>query len=80
MTREEYLQIRHNDISVVYIYYQENLHRAKNQYMLSSIEFLQFFQQLPIAFDIIDWVRRQYDIQFEIMILTNKKGQFIKTL
>ena len=73
-TREEYLAIRHDDFTIVYTYYMQNLGKSKKEIRLSPHEFAQAFMMWEFGGDALTAIKLYYDALYNVITIhTGKK-------
>jgi hypothetical protein len=81
MTRQEYLTIRQtNPTILIYNKYRERHNPSKHGRLMSAQELLTFLPMWRNPRDILDGIIEEYDVQFGIVELRDRNGQFISAL
>jgi hypothetical protein len=81
MTRQEYLTIRQtNPTILIYNKYKERHNPSKHGRLMSAQELLTFLPMWRNPRDILDSIIEEYDVQFGIVELLDRNGQFITAL
>lgn len=77
MSREDYIKYRNaNSPEPMYEYYKEN---HKGDKPLTMGDFFQAMQMWPNAVQAFNYVLREYDVKFEVMVVSDlKTGRMIK--
>jgi len=77
LTRETYLEWRNkNSPDMVYEFYKEHFDSKKHKPFLDIQEFFQYFQMWPSANEAYQMVVDYYDVQFNVLRVPNKQGQY----
>lgn len=81
MTRQEYLAIRQSNPTILlYNRYKERHNPSKHGRLMSMQELLTFLPMWRNPRDVIESIIEEYDIQFSVVIMTDKHGNLIKLL
>ena len=81
MTKQQYINLKiSNPTELIYIYYKEKFDGYKHKPELSRNELMMYIQAYIDLNSILNYVVAEYDRKFDIVILTNANGQYIKTL
>jgi hypothetical protein len=81
MTKQQYINLKiSNPTELIYIYYKEKFDGYKHKPELSRNELMMYIQAYTDLNSILNYVVAEYDRKFDIVILTNANGQYIKTL
>jgi hypothetical protein len=81
MTKQQYINLKaSNPTELIYIYYKEKFDGYKHKPELSRNELMMYIQTYADLNSILNYVVAEYDRKFDIVILTNANGQYIKTL
>jgi hypothetical protein len=81
MTKQQYINLKaSNPTELIYIYYKEKFDGYKHKPELSRNELMMYIQAYADLNSILNYVVAEYDRKFDIVILTNANGQYIKTL
>ena len=81
MTREQYLQMRQGqNFNIVHEFYKEKFDHSKHSPFLSVIELAQLLPMFGNANLIFERCCKYYEEKFDVRILTDKNGNYIKTL
>ena len=81
MTREQYLQMRQGqNFNIVYEFYKEKFDSSKHSPFLSLMELATFLPMTGNVNIIFERCCKYYDEKFDVRILTDKNGNYIKTL
>lgn len=81
MTKQQYINLKiSNPTELIYIYYKEKFDGYKHKPELSRNELMMYVQAYADVNSILNYVVDEYDRKFDIVILTNSNGQYIKTL
>ena len=81
MTRQEYLTIRQtNPTILIYNRYKERHNPSKHGRLMSAQELLTFLPMWRNPRDVIENIIEEYDLQFGIVELLDRNGQFITAL
>ena len=81
MTRQQYINLKaSNPTELIYIYYKEKFDGYKHKPELSRNEVMMYIQAYADLNSILNYVVAEYDSKFDIIIVTNANGQYIKTL
>lgn len=78
MTRQQYIHLKHtNPTELIYIYYKE---KVKHRPELSRNEVMMYVQAYNDITTILNYVVAEYDSKFEIVLLIDVNGKYIKSL
>lgn len=81
MNRQEYIRLKQtNPTELIYIYYKEKFDGYKHRPELSRNELMMYVQTYNDINSILNYVVAEYDRKFDIVLLTNSNGQYIKSL
>lgn len=81
MTREQYLLMREKqNFNIVYEFYRENFDHSKHHPFLSINDLAQLLPMFSNINLILDNCCRYYDEKFNVTILSDKDGNYIKAL
>jgi hypothetical protein len=81
MTKQQYINLKiSNPTELIYVYYKEKFDGYKHKPELSRNELMMYLQTYADLNSILNYVVAEYDRKFDIVILTNANGQYIKTL
>jgi len=81
MTKQQYINLKvSNPTELIYIYYKEKFDGYKHKPELSRNQVMMYIQAYSDVNSILNYVVDEYDRKFDIVILTNANGQYIKTL
>ncbi len=81
MNRQEYIRLKQtNPTELIYIYYKEKFDGYKRRPELSRNELMMYIQTYTDINSILNYVIAEYDRKFDIVLLTNSNGQYIKSL
>ena len=81
MTRQEYLAIRQtNPTILIYNRYRERHNPSKHGRLMSAQELLTFLPMWRNPRDVMENIIEEYDLQFGIVELLDRNGQFITAL
>jgi len=81
MTRQEYLTIRQtNPTILIYNRYKERHNPSKHGRLMSAQELLTFLPMWRNPRDVMENIIEEYDLQFGIVELLDRNGQFITAL
>lgn len=81
MTKQQYINLKiSNPTELIYIYYKEKFDGYKHKPELSRNQVMMYVQAYADVNTILNYVVDEYDRKFDIVILTNANGQYIKTL
>jgi len=81
MTRQDYIRLKtSNPTELIYIYYKEKFDGYKHKPELSRNELMMYVQTYNDVNSILNYVVQEYDRKFDIVLLMNSNGQYIKSL
>jgi len=81
MTRQDYIRLKiSNPTELIYIYYKEKFDGYKHKPELSRNELMMYVQTYNDVNSILNYVVQEYDRKFDIVLLMNTNGQYIKSL
>lgn len=81
MNRQEYIRLKQtNPTELIYIYYKDKFDGYKHRPELSRNELMMYIQTYNDINSILNYVVAEYDRKFDIVLLTNSNGQYIKSL
>ena len=81
MTRQDYIRLKiSNPTELIYIYYKEKFNGYKHKPELSRNELMMYVQMYNDVNSILNYVVQEYDRKFDIVLLMNTNGQYIKSL
>ena len=81
MTRQDYIRLKQtNPTELIYIYYKEKFDGYKHKPQLSRNEVMMYVQAYNDINNILNYVVAEYDRKFEIVLVIDAKGQYIKSL
>ena len=81
MNRQEYIRLKQtNPTELICIYYKEKFDGYKHRPELSRNELMMYIQTYTDINSILNYVIAEYDRKFDIVLLTNSNGQYIKSL
>ena len=81
MNRQEYIRLKQtNPTELIYIYYKEKFDGYKHKPELSRNELMMYIQTYTDINSILNYVVTEYDRKFDVVLLTNSNGQYIKSL
>jgi len=81
MTRQEYIRLKQsNPTELIYIYYKEKFDGYKHKPELSRNELMMYVQTYNDVNSILNYVVQECDSKFDIILLLNSNGQYIKSL
>ena len=81
MNRQEYIRLKQtNPTELIYIHYKDKFDGYKHRPELSRNELMMYIQTYTDINSILNYVIAEYDRKFDIVLLTNSNGQYIKSL
>ena len=81
MTREQYLQMRQGqNFNIVHEFYKEKFDHSKHSPFLSLMELATFLPMTGSVNIIFERCCKYYDEKFDVRILSDKNGNYIKAL
>jgi hypothetical protein len=81
MTRQDYIRLKQtNPTELIYIYYKDKFNGYKHKPELSRNELMMYVQMYNDVNSILNYVVQEYDRKFDIVLLMNTNGQYIKSL
>jgi hypothetical protein len=81
MTRQDYINLKiSNPTELIYIYYKEKFDGYKHKPELSRNQLFMYIQTYADINSILNYIVAEYDRKFDIVLLTNSNGQYIKSL
>jgi len=81
MTRQDYIRLKiSNPTELIYIYYKEKFDGYKHKPELSRNELMMYVQMYNDVNSLLNYVIQEYDSKFDIVLLMNTNGQYIKSL
>ena len=81
MIRQQYINLKaSNPTELIYIYYKEKFNSYKHKPELSRNQVMMYVQAYLDINSILNYVVDEYDRKFEIVLLINNNGQYIKSL
>lgn len=81
MTRQQYINLKvSNPTELIYIYYKEKFDGYKHKPELSRNQLMMYVQTYTDINSILNYVVDEYDIKFEIVLLIDTNGQYMKSL
>jgi hypothetical protein len=81
MTRQDYIRLKiSNPTELIYIYYKEKFNGYKHKPELSRNELMMYVQMYNDVNSILNYVVQEYDRKFDIVLLIDNNGQYIKSL
>ena len=81
MTRQDYIRLKQtNPTELIYIYYKEKFDSYKHKPELSRNELMMYVQMYNDVNSILNYVVQEYDRKFDIVLLIDTNGQYIKSL
>lgn len=81
MTRQDYIRLKQtNPTELIYIYYKEKFDSYKHKTELSRNEVMMYVQAYNDINNILNYVVAEYDRKFDIVLLTDANGKYIKSL
>jgi len=81
MTRQQYINLKvSNPTELIYIYYKEKFDGYKHKPELSRNQLMMYVQTYTDINSILNYVVDEYDRKFEIVLLIDTNGQYIKSL
>jgi hypothetical protein len=81
MTKQDYIRLKQtNPTELIYIYYKDKFDGYKHKPELSRNEVMMYVQTYSDINSILNYVVGEYDRKFEIVLVIDAKGQYIKSL
>ena len=81
MTKQDYIRLKvSNPTELIYIYYKDKFDGYKHKPELSRNEVMMYVQTYSDINSILNYVVGEYDRKFEIVLVIDAKGQYIKSL
>jgi len=81
MTKEEYIKIKQsNPTELIYIYYRNKFDVNRNKPELSRNSLMMYIQAYADINIILNYVINEFDAKFDIRILLDANGHYIKSI
>jgi hypothetical protein len=81
MNRQDYIRLKQtNPTELIYIYYKEKFDGYKHKPELSRNQLMMYVQTYTDINSILNYVVDEYDRKFEIVLLIDTNGQYMKSL
>ena len=81
MNRQDYIRLKQtNPTELIYIYYKEKFDGYKHKPELSRNQLMMYVQTYTDINSILNYVVDDYDRKFEIVLLIDTNGQYMKSL
>ena len=81
MIRQDYIRLKQtNPTELIYIYYKEKFDGYKHKPELSRNQLMMYVQTYNDINSILNYVVQEYDRKFDIVLLIDTNGQYIKSL
>ena len=81
MNRQDYIRLKQtNPTELIYIYYKEKFDGYKHKPELSRNQLMMYVQAYDSMNSILNYVVDEYDRKFEIVLLIDTNGQYMKSL
>lgn len=81
MTKEEYIKIKQsNPTELIYIYYRSKFDVNRNKPELSRNSLMMYIQAYANINIILNYVIAEFDAKFDIRILLDANGNYIKSI
>lgn len=81
MTKEDYIKLKKsNPTELIYIYYREKFNIAKHKPELSRNSLMMYVQAYADINLILNYVVAEFDTKFDVRILLDSNGNYIKSI